>query len=119
MKYQPKQYAEAFVQSGGNDRLLPALIQALRDNGDRTRAPQVAREIEKLLVRREGGRMVDIEFARAQDPKSLEKIIGKFHARDRVSTSVRPELVAGARVLVDGERELDMSLSGKLEKLFI
>jgi F0F1-type ATP synthase delta subunit len=119
MKYPPKQYAKAFVESGGTEKLIPALMQALSDNGDRARSAQVVREIEKLLVRSVGGRMVDVEFARTQDAVSHRKIMDTFHARDRVTTSVRPDLVAGVRVLVDGEHELDMSLSGTLEKLFV
>ena len=69
------------------------------------------------MVNGKGGMVVVIEFARAQDAKARKNMLDLFDKKDRVITKINPRLVAGLRVLRDGEWEYDMSLNAKLEKI--
>lgn len=122
MKYSPKNYAQAFVgalDAGVAEAVaVRNLKRSLSKNGDLARFAKVAIEIEKLMVRANGGHLVEVEFARAQSPKTREKVLSQFSKKDRVLTKVVPNLIAGVRIVQDGEEELDLSLSGKLSRLF-
>ena len=47
-----------------------------------------------------------------------EKIKHNFPEKDYIDFKINPELVAGMRVTVDGEEELDNTLNQKLKNLF-
>ena len=119
MKYNAKNYAQAFMELGAGAGQIKKLISVMSKNGDLGQANKIVKEIERLEGKKMGGHLIEIEFARAQGSKSREKIISQFSKRDRVVTRVFPDLIAGARIIRDGEFELDMSLAGKLEKLFV
>ncbi|HEY4493143.1 MAG TPA: F0F1 ATP synthase subunit delta [Candidatus Paceibacterota bacterium] len=118
MRYSAKDYAKAFMELGAASSQIKGLFSAMKKNGDLGQRQKVVKEIERLEVKKHGGHLVEIEFARAQDAKAREEIISQFGKRDRIVTRVKPDLIAGARIIRDGEYELDISLSGKLEKLF-
>ena len=118
----PAHYAEALAKSIeqgiGPTVAIKRLMSLLAKKGDAHRAKDVLREFEKLEVSKNGGKLVEVEFARAQGVKEREKVLTQFGAKDRVVTKISPELVAGTRITVDGERELDVSLAGKMRALF-
>ncbi len=118
----PRHYALALERSisegAGPTVAFKRLIGVLAKKGDSHRAKDVLREFEKLEVAKSGGKLVEVEFARAQGVKEREKVLTQFSAKDRVVTRISPELVAGTRITVDGERELDVSLAGKMRRLF-
>jgi F0F1-type ATP synthase delta subunit len=122
VKYQPRHYAIAFreaLESGVEYRTAKEnLLAALGRKGDRHRFAQVVREIERFEAREVGGRMVTIEFAREMSDKKTRELTKAFAPKDRVTTQIRPELIAGARVMIDDERELDLSLRGRMRALF-
>lgn len=122
MKYQPRHYAIAFreaLQSGVAYAVAKEnLLATLDRKGSRHRLPQVVHEIERLEAKEIGGRMVTIEFAREVPEKTANHLVHSFTPKDRVTTQIRPELIAGARVTIDDEQELDLSLRGKMRALF-
>jgi|SRR3990167_7691131 len=118
MKYDAKNYAQAFAALESKTDLIKKLFSVMRKNGDLSQSIKTVKEVEKLHVKKIGGHLIEVEFARAQDSKTREKVLSQFGKHDRVITRVMPDLVAGARITTDGEYELDMSLSGRLEKLF-
>ncbi len=121
MKYPPRAYAEAFLlalaEGLSSENATSRLSSVLRKNGDYARAGQVVHEVEGILAEKNGGRMVRVEFAREQESAVREKILSRFDAQDRVTVVVNPTLIAGVRVLLNGEEELDVSLSGKLQAM--
>ncbi|HEY9582695.1 MAG TPA: F0F1 ATP synthase subunit delta [Candidatus Paceibacterota bacterium] len=118
MKYPAQNYARAYMELGATPVHSKKLFSIMKKNCDISQINKVVNEIEKLQARKIGGHIVEVEFARAQDSKSREKVLSRFSPKDRIITKVKPDLIVGMRVIRDGEFELDMSLSGKLEKLF-
>ncbi len=122
MKARPSHYARAFLASlavgVSYESATPRLIATLAKNGDAHRLLQVVQEIEKAEVAKRGGHMVRVEFARAVPSARAHKMLKEFSKVDRISTTINPELIAGTRITFDEERELDVSLAGKMHALF-
>jgi F0F1-type ATP synthase delta subunit len=125
MKYSAETYAKAFLDviehAGGRERggVIERFLAVITKNGDAPREGQILAAVERESVRRQGGRMVLIETARASAEKQAHRIASLFKKPDHVEIRVNPELVAGVRVTIDGERELDLSFAGKLKRLFV
>jgi F0F1-type ATP synthase delta subunit len=122
MKYRPSHYAEALLQSLAafpekEGELLARFSRLISQNGDRSAWPKIVEEFEQAMAARAGGRTVTLEFAREPRAKTREKLTARFSAADLVRSKVSPELGAGVRVRID-DRELDLSLSGRLKKMF-
>lgn len=122
MKARPSHYARAFLAclaaGVSYESATPRLRAMLAKRGDTHRLPQVVEEIEKAEVARRGGHRVRVEFARVASPAHERKMLKEFSKADRVSATINPELIAGTRITFDEERELDVSLAGKMRALF-
>ena len=124
MKYQITDYVSVFMQEmeGADgleqDRLVKRFIRVLDRNGDLSQGQKIVREMRHRLVRADGGRWVTVESAQPLTPPQLEIIRDALTEKDHLETVLHPALVAGVRVTVDGQQELDASLAGKLKLLF-
>ena len=122
MRYDPRIYARAFVETLehlNEEECVRKFIALVYKNGDAGDLPKVFLQIERVLVQREGGRIVTVETARKLSPEWSAKIKRMFNGKDRVTEHVRPEIIAGVRIEIDGEREFDGSLKRKLDRLFV
>ena len=124
MKYNPILYARSLYEVLKNaklaehDPIFKNFWQTVKKNGDQSRAGAIADSFEKLIVKNNGGRMVDIETAREMAPYLSKQLYGLFKQNDLVRKIINPALVAGVRVELDGEMELDYSLARKFRKMF-
>jgi F0F1-type ATP synthase delta subunit len=123
MKYSAEIYAKAYVEAVEKSErkreaeLSKNFLALVEKNGDLGSLGKIMREIEKMTVKKNGGRFVEIELAR-DDKKLANKIRQTFGSTDRVEVREKPELIAGARVLIDGDKEVDFSFARKLKNLF-
>lgn len=124
MRYAPEIYAKAFLDvaqkhgASTEQQLAARLHHIVAKNGDLPRMDVILSAIGRESVKRAGGRMVMIEVARESAEKEASRISSVFKKPDHVETRVNPELIAGTRIIINGEQELDHSLRGKLKKLF-
>lgn len=124
MKYSPETYAKAFgelletIPASGHKKLVDNFIAAIRKNGDYGRMGKITEAVEKTVVKKNGGRWIRVEFARAVDGSLRSDVEKKFSAKDRIEEMINPEIIAGVRITIDGEKELDNSMRRKLNKLF-
>ena len=122
MKYSPKNYALAFSKSLQGSReeknLLANFLKLIKKNGDQKILPKILEEFKKIEINKKGGSHIKVEFAREPLEAQLKSITEKFKSWDWIETSLNPALVAGVRITIDGEREIDNSLARKLHKLF-
>ena len=124
MRYSSRMYAAAFAASlrGANaqdyERRVSRFVALLAKNGDLGRAGAVVEEFEKITSQRNGGHYITLEFARAVDKEKESALKTQFSEKDIFKRTITPSLIAGVRMTVDGDRELDVSLAGKLTQLF-
>jgi len=122
MKYAPELYAEAFIQAldesaghASRDALVASLLAVIEKNGDNARKVKILNAVRRAFIKKRGGREITIETARVQQHIDLGRY---FTKEDEIETRVNPDLVAGLRITIDGERELDTSLHRKLSRMF-
>ncbi|MFH1246209.1 MAG: F0F1 ATP synthase subunit delta [Candidatus Liptonbacteria bacterium] len=126
MKYKLEVYAKVLAESiiaaknrEDEKKVLKNFMSILLANGDIKSARRIFEHTEWILAKRGRGEMVTIESARPLKPGVVEKVKKEFPKAGLVEERIIPTLVAGMRVRVNGERELDASLIAKLQKLFI
>lgn len=122
MKYTAETYAKAFLEAlvrageQGEKRVAKNFAALIKKNGDLANYGMISLEIEKLLAKREGGKFISVEVAR--DGNAIGKITNLFSKKDVVKIRTTSELLAGVRVLIDNEQELDFSFRRRLKTLF-
>lgn len=124
MKYPAQAYAKAFTESlsehpAKKDRIIENFLREVKKNGDWALIGKIFAQVTQKIVHDSGGRIITAEFARPLSEKLIADFKKQFSSKDHVEVSIRPELVAGVRVLVDGEKELDMTLAKKINKLLL
>ncbi len=112
MKYAADLYAKAFLETKADPKRLLAVV---KKNGDLLGLHKIVAAIETLLVKKAGGHIVHLEFARTNE--LADKFV--FSPKDRVSISINPALIAGVRITIDGEKEFDNSFQRKVNQLFL
>ena len=124
MKYAPRDYAEAFaeayqeVSAAERAGLLHRFAKTIQRHGDLHRVPKIFTAIEEQFAKQRGGRMVKVEFAREVADSLKKKVRERFLEKDIVVFAVNPKLIAGVRITINGEEELDNSFQRKLLKMF-
>ena len=107
MKNTTKTYAEALAHS---------LLKNLEERGEVRKADRIVSMAEDLFLKKSGGRKIILETARPMDTKDLRAAFVK--KEDMVQERVNPKLIAGVRIIIDNEKQLDFSLAKKLENMF-
>jgi F0F1-type ATP synthase delta subunit len=125
MKYKLEVYAKALAESiisakshDDEKKVLKKFMSILLSNGDLSSAKRILEHAERLLAKKGLGDIVTIESARPMKPAVREKIVKQFPHAGYVQEELVPSLVAGVRIRVNDERELDASLTAKIQMLF-
>jgi F0F1-type ATP synthase delta subunit len=124
MRYSLNNYVDAFTQAIAGvsnlerEKLTANFAKVLKKTGDIRNAKKILEAIHKKLVNQAGGKWVNIETAREVSGSKKENLKKQFSQKDYVFFNINPELIAGIRVTVNGEEELDNTLNYKLNKLF-
>jgi len=120
MKYSVNNYVGAFIGASKKtsyEEAADGLIKLLKKTGDIKHSKKIVEAIHKKLVNEKGGKWMNIEVARELVLKK-EAFKHKFSEKDHVGFRINPELVAGVRITINGEGELNNTLQNKLNKLF-
>lgn len=125
MKYASHLYAQAFCKALAEaatpqqkNSVVERFAIVLKRNGDMRRQDILLAAVERELVRAAHGRRITIETAR-RVPRDLARAVRSFATeRDVIKERIVPALIAGVRIIIDGEREFDGSLKRKLETLW-
>ena len=119
MKYSVNNYVDAFVQTvkTAPHGAVSGLVKLLKKTGDIKHSKKIIEAVHKKFVNEKSGKWVNVEVARDLALKK-ETFRHKFSEKDHLNFNINPELVAGVRITIDGERALNNSLQNKLNKLF-
>jgi len=120
MRYSLNNYVGAFSQvakTTSREKAVEGFLKLLKKTGDIKHSKKIIEAIHKKIVNERGGKWVNVEVARESALKK-EKLKHSFSEKDHVDFKINPELVAGVRITIDGESELNNSLHSKLNKLF-
>jgi F0F1-type ATP synthase delta subunit len=123
MKYKPKIYAQILAEilsdkknSAEEKRIVDNFLALLEHNQDINKADEILQLTEALLLKKMGNKKVVLETARKIDAKEVLKHIAE--RGDIIEEKINPALVAGVKIVIDQSKQLDLSLVGKLERMF-
>ncbi len=129
MKCTPEIYARALSNATAEAKpaeranILRRFVRAVAKRGDARKLPAVLAILEYQAVHARGGRMITIETTgnpKGQSFGTQRTVLWRlFKPADHIETREAPELIAGARIVIDGEREIDFSLARRLKKIFL
>jgi len=128
MKYPASLYAKVLaaaadsLRSGKDNareaQIVKNFLALVRRNNDDRHLRKILEEAERLTVRKSGMRKVRIESARAPGMAAEKMINGFLRPKDIVDRKIAPELIAGIKIILNGELQFDGSLKGKLDVMF-
>lgn len=124
MKYKPEIYAQTFAEllkttpKSRESDLIKKFALLIKKNGDLTNSEKIITALENHLSQKNGGQNINLETASTLSASDLQKITANFKKSDNIKINVNKELVAGIRITINGESELDYSLARKLKKMF-
>jgi len=125
MKYKAKLYAEALAEIA----MKPAsaqeasawqsnFLKLLEKNGDMGKASHIIFLAKKLFIKKTGRRQLTIEFARKIKVKQKELVDSILQKGDIMEEKINKDLLAGIKIIINGEKQFDASMQKKLENIF-
>jgi len=123
MKYKVKDYAKALAEiladkKADEKKVVEGFIKLLQKEGLQNKASQIIGEAEILHAKKQGKKEVVLETARKLTD-SQKKMLGKFIENgDIVKEKINPALIAGIKIIVNGNEQFDMSMANKISKIF-
>ena len=124
MKYRISQYAQALHTALDGKKKTEQHAIARRFAGVLIRRRMIAKShlilaaYEKLVLCARGERKVRIESAGPVPEQLKKEIRGVLDAKIHFEELVNPELLAGAKILVDDELLIDASAKKQIERMF-
>jgi len=123
MKYKVKDYAKALAEvlsakDIDEKKLAAGFVKLLEKQGDLGKAEEILEKAEIFLAKNSGKKAITFETARKltdHQKKSFSKFIEKG---DVVKEKISPDLIAGIKIMVDGDRQIDYSMKNKINKIF-
>ncbi len=123
MRYTVRQYTAALYGalkdgSEAEKRLrFRRFLMLLRKNRDLARLERILKEFEKQWLRESGLRKVEIESAAPASGKLKEEIKKILGEKILFSEKVNAGILAGVKILVDGELMIDASAKRQLDQI--
>ena len=127
MKYPAHIYAKALIEAMADveregkqaeDAAARSFARLVEKNGDGMHLRKILEEAARMARGKEGIQKVVLESARPLTAKQKKELTRFTEPEDVVQERIDPSLVAGVRIFVDDERELDGSLKGHLDRMF-
>lgn len=124
MRYSSELYAKSLFEilemskPSEHAGVISKFLKIVDKNGDSSRLRTIVASFEKMVIRSGGGKIVELSTAREIDKDLKDQLLKMFDRKDMIRVNIDPKLVAGVRVLLDEEMELDYSLARKFRKLF-
>lgn len=110
--------AAAAAEAGDHAVIAKNFLALVRRNGDERYLPRIVKESERLMREHRGIREITVVSARElkAPPRALLKNFAK--PEDEVHGEIQPELIAGIKIMVDGQLQFDGSMKGKIDRMF-
>ena len=124
MKHSSRLYARALSQliaqtdrSHEAEKISKNFLALLKRNGDSRKIREIIQLTEIELAHQKGGRHIVVETARPMDD-IRKQLKAWLRPEDIVEEKINSTLVAGVRLTIDGETQVDASLKSQLDQLF-
>ncbi len=99
-------------------KITDNFLKLLVKNGKENKGVQIIALTRELLLRQSGNQKIILETARkiVQSQKDLLKSMAK--EGDIIEEKINSELIAGVKIIINNEKQLDQTLFKKINNLF-
>jgi len=123
VKYKVKDYAKALTEVLSDNKLsdkkvAEGLIKLLERQNDLNKSKEIIDLTEFLLAKQSKKKSVVFETARKLSENQKKMLLKSTEKGDIVKEKINPELIAGVKIIVDNEKQLDQTLLKKINSLF-
>ena len=123
MKYNYKIYARALVSAldeaqdlAQKEKIIKNFLSLIQKNKDTRQLKKIIDFASKIIYKKEGRQRIILETARPQN--NLKNLFQKFFSeKDIIEEKINPNILAGIRIVINDEKELDFSFKKRLELL--
>jgi F0F1-type ATP synthase delta subunit len=123
MKYNYKIYARALVSAldeaqdlAQKEKIIKNFLSLIQKNKDTRQLKKIIDFASKIIYKKEGRQRIILETARPQN--NLKNLFQKFfNEKDIIEEKINPNILAGIRIVINDEKELDFSFKKRLELL--
>jgi F0F1-type ATP synthase delta subunit len=123
MKYNYKIYARALVSAldeaqdlAQKEKIIKNFLALIQKNKDTRQLKKIIDFASKIIYKKEGRQRIILETARPQN--NLKNLFQKFfNEKDIIEEKINPNILAGIRIVINDEKELDFSFKKRLELL--
>ena len=102
------------VQSEG--KIMNNFFKLLEKKLELKYAKSIIDLAQGYYLKKKGNKKIILETARSVNSKNTLKLLSK--EGDIVEEKINPELIAGIKIIINSEKQLDFSLRRKLEEIF-
>lgn len=125
MVYPIKIYARALVEvistesdERKREKAVLNLVTLLKKRGDLKNASKIIDLVKKLLAKKSGGKKITFETARKLSENDRNALLKMVSEKDFVEERINPEIVAGIKIIINDEYQLDNSIFKKIKGIF-
>lgn len=124
MSYSSKLYAQSFcaivlkeTTSPGIEKCIRNFLALIEKNRDQRKFPEIILLSEKIIREKIGGRSLLIETARPTTIEGADIINSFIRKTDSIKRKVSPGMMAGIKITINDELQLDESFSKKIKNI--
>lgn len=118
-----KLYAKALAEvldekKISEEKIIKNFLALLKKENLEKKAKEILNLAEDIILKKQGKKKVVLESARRLTPENRALLKSFVKEGDVVKEKVNHNLIAGVKIILNNEKQLDMSLKNKLEKIF-
>jgi len=120
-----KLYAEALaeimskgIQPSQEKTIIDNFVKLLIKAGFEKKAKMILDFAEDLFLAKQGKRKICLETVRKITANQKKTLAGFFKNGDVVREKINPEIIAGIKITINGEKQFDASIQSKLQSIF-
>ena len=125
MKYKSKDYAKALVglilketTFTQEKKLSDNFLNLLKKNRDSSKAKEIINLTESLFFKKTGKKKFILEIARKMDSEQKNLLKYLVKKGDIIQEKINEELIAGIKIIVNDEKQIDFSMLKKIQNIF-
>ena len=123
MKYKTIDYAKALVEilsdkDFNEKQITQGFLKLLERQGDFGKAKEIIKTAKFLLAKKNAKKSVFFETARKLSAGQKELLSKFVEEGDIVEEKINKELIAGVKIIIDNEKQLDQTILTKINNIF-
>lgn len=110
--------AEVAMSKKENKKSVDNFLALVKKNSLERKLKEIVVLAEKIILEKQGKKNIVFQTARKVTLAQKKLLTGVAKEGDVIKETISPELIAGVKVVVNENKQLDMSMQKKLQEIF-